>query len=55
MRKHASVQMVNEIAHVLTGRSEIKAGSETGLGGLLAPAEAEEVIETGGIGRHHVW
>jgi pilus assembly protein CpaE len=33
--KHAIVQMVNEMAHVLTGRSEIKARKKAGLASLL--------------------
>lgn len=33
--KSAVVGMINEIAHVLTGRSEIKAKKKAGLGGLL--------------------
>lgn len=33
--QHAIVQRVNEIAHVLTGRSEIKAKKKPGLGSLL--------------------
>ncbi len=33
--KHAIVQMVNEMAHILTGRSEIKARKKAGLGNLI--------------------
>jgi pilus assembly protein CpaE len=33
--KHAIVQMINEMAHVLTGRSEIKARKKAGLGNLI--------------------
>ena len=33
--KHAIVQTVNEIAHILTGRSEIKARKKAGLGNLI--------------------
>jgi pilus assembly protein CpaE len=33
--KSPVVGMINEIAHVLTGRSEIKAKKKAGLGGLL--------------------
>lgn len=34
--KNAVTQMINEIAHVLTGRSEAKAKKQAGLGGILA-------------------
>ena len=33
--KHPIVQMVNEMAHILTGRSEIKVKKKPGLGSLL--------------------
>ncbi|WP_442579949.1 AAA family ATPase [Mesorhizobium sp. ASY16-5R] len=33
--KHAIVQAINEIAHVLTGRSEIKARAKPGISGIL--------------------
>jgi pilus assembly protein CpaE len=33
--QHAAVQMINEMAHVLTGRSEAKTRKKPGLGGLL--------------------
>jgi pilus assembly protein CpaE len=32
---HPVVAMMNEIAHVLTGRTEIKAKKKAGLGGLI--------------------
>ena len=32
---HAVVQTINEIAHVLTGRSEIKTRKKAGFGSLL--------------------
>ncbi len=34
--QHAIVKMINEMAHVLTGRSEIKSKKKAGLGDLLA-------------------
>ncbi|MEO3997568.1 CpaE family protein [Mesorhizobium sp. CAU 1732] len=34
--QHAIVKMVNEMAHILTGRSEIKARKKSGLGDILA-------------------
>ena len=33
--KHAISQMINEMAHILTGRSEIKAKKKTGLESLI--------------------
>jgi pilus assembly protein CpaE len=33
--KHAIVQMINEMAHILTGRSEIKPKKKAGIGSLL--------------------
>ncbi|PWK68382.1 CpaE family protein [Aminobacter sp. AP02] len=40
--KNAAVQTINEIAHVLTGRSEAKAKKPSGLGGILNRLKARK-------------
>jgi len=40
--KNPTVHMINEIAHVLTGRSEAKVKKQSGLGGILARLKARK-------------
>ncbi|AWC25760.1 MULTISPECIES: AAA family ATPase [Aminobacter] len=40
--KNPTVHMINEIAHVLTGRSEAKVKKQSGLGGILARLRARK-------------